>query len=93
MSAAPRRMGAWRCRRPRTFLEAAGAELRERRVERGLRLVDVAERAGMTAGQVSRLERGQRRPRPATLARVLELLGLTLPELRRAAELRLRPPL
>lgn len=82
-----------RRRRPRTFRQAFGELLRERRLERGLRLVDVATPAGLTPGQVSRLEHGLRRPAAPRVAALLAVLGLELELVRRQAADRLRAPM
>jgi transcriptional regulator with XRE-family HTH domain len=54
-----------------TFLK----RLRELREAAGLSLADVAERAGMDKGFVSRLETGQGNPTMTTLARYAAVLG------------------
>lgn len=47
-----------------------GESIRRRRLELGLRLVDVAERVGVSASAVSQIERGLIRPSMQTLVRV-----------------------
>lgn len=56
----------------RVHLEAMGAELRVLRTERGMTLVMVGERAGLTGAYVGAVERGQRRPRRSVLVRIVE---------------------
>lgn len=69
---------AW-CRRPITsaevpYLATAGARLRAARVESGLLIREVAERAAIGANHVSAIERGKRRTRRSTLARIVTVL-------------------
>ena len=52
------------------------ARLRWFRTERGLRLEDVAKRAGYTKGFLSKIEHGKASPPPATLLRVAAALGV-----------------
>ena len=47
----------------------------------GLTQATVAERAEMQQSALARLERGERRPRTATLKRLAEALGLTVAQL------------
>lgn len=54
-----------------------GRWLRALRVERGLSIRQLAERASIGAGTLSDLERGRHRPSKATMARLAEALGTT----------------
>lgn len=66
---------------PPLFRELAGEVLRDRRREEGLRLVDVAERAGVSPQYLSEIERGVKDPSSEMLAAVAEALGLGLDDL------------
>lgn len=44
--------------------EAVGSQLREERGERGERIADVAERAGVSPQYLSEIERGRKDPHP-----------------------------
>ena len=73
--------------------EVAGGELRAERLERGLRLVDVAERAGVSPQYLSEVERGLKDPSSEMLGAITQAVGLTLSELsRRVAGAALRGP-
>ena len=61
--------------------EALGQQLRSERRERGERIADVAERAGISAQYLSELERGCKDPSSEMLAAVAGALGLTVREL------------
>ena len=61
--------------------ELVGDELRGRRRERGERLVDVAERAGVSPQYLSEVERGLKDPSSEMLAAVAGALDLTVREL------------
>jgi transcriptional regulator with XRE-family HTH domain len=61
--------------------EVAGEQLRARRRERGERLVDVAERAGVSPQYLSEVERGLKDPSSELLAAITVALGLTLGDL------------
>jgi len=61
--------------------ELVGEELRGRRRERGERLVDVAERAGVSPQYLSEVERGLKDPSSEMLAAVAGALDLTVREL------------
>lgn len=65
----------------RMHVDAVAANIRRRRARLDLTVDDVAERAGLSAGLVSQLERGKGNPSLATLARLAAALGLRLPEL------------
>ena len=69
----PRRRGAWRV--------AVGNVLREWRTAQGLRLSDVAERAGVSVQYLSEVERGRKEPSSEVLGAVTEALGSSLTEL------------
>jgi hypothetical protein len=74
----PRRLGGtaeplWR--------ELVGEELRAVRHDRGERLVDVAERAGVSPQYLSEVERGLKDPSSEMLAAVAGSLGLTVRQL------------
>jgi len=60
--------------------ELVGSRFRERRHERGERLVDVAERAGVSAQYLSEVERGLKDPSSEILSAVAGALGLTVRE-------------
>lgn len=66
---------------PALLRERIGEVLRDRRHETGQRLVDVAERAGISPQYLSEIERGVKDPSSEMLAAVAEALGLTLEEL------------
>jgi transcriptional regulator with XRE-family HTH domain len=68
-----RRRGAWRT--------AVGGVLREWRTAQGLRLSDVAERAGVSVQYLSEVERGRKEPSSDVLGAVTEALGSSLAEL------------
>ncbi|ACQ81943.1 transcriptional regulator, XRE family [Beutenbergia cavernae DSM 12333] len=70
---APTVGSAWR--------HAIGRLLRRRREQLGLRLVDVAVRAGVSAQYLSEVERGRKEPSSEVLAAVTTALGLTLVDL------------
>jgi transcriptional regulator with XRE-family HTH domain len=61
--------------------ELVGARLRDRRHERGERLVDVAERSGVSSQYLSEVERGLKDPSSEILSAVAGALGLSLREL------------
>lgn len=56
-------------------LDAFGAELRRLRQSAGLSGLTLANRAGISLGHLSRLERGRRRPRHSTVARLARALS------------------
>lgn len=68
-----RRRGAWRV--------AVGSVLREWRTAQGLRLSDVAARAGVSVQYLSEVERGRKEPSSEVLGAVTEALGSSLSEL------------
>lgn len=61
--------------------EALGEQLREERLVRADRLVDVAGRAGMSPQYLSELERGLKEPSSELLAAVAGALDLSVAEL------------
>ncbi|MFL6133117.1 MAG: helix-turn-helix domain-containing protein [Nocardioidaceae bacterium] len=61
--------------------ELVGSELRAARAGRGDRLVDVAERAGVSTQYLSEVERGRKDPSSEVLAAVVGALDLTVREL------------
>jgi transcriptional regulator with XRE-family HTH domain len=61
--------------------ELVGTRLRDRRHERGERLVDVAERAGVSTQYLSEVERGLKDPSSEILSAVAGALGLSLREI------------
>jgi transcriptional regulator with XRE-family HTH domain len=73
----PHRVLLWR--------EAVGSVLRRIRLRQRLRLVDVAERAGVSAQYLSEMERGMKDPSSEMLAATSGALGLGVGELARLA--------
>jgi transcriptional regulator with XRE-family HTH domain len=61
--------------------EALGRSLRATREERGARLVDVAERAGVSTQYLSEIERGRKEPSSEIIAAVTGALGVDLDDL------------
>jgi transcriptional regulator with XRE-family HTH domain len=51
--------------------------LKRRRLEKGWSLTDLARESGLSRQTLSFLERGEREPRPANIARLAEVLGCT----------------
>ena len=74
--------------------EALGRTLRASREERGGRLVDVAERAGISPQYLSEIERGRKEPSSEMIAAVAGALGVDLADLLGyiAGDLRRRRP-
>ncbi|MBB5958226.1 transcriptional regulator with XRE-family HTH domain [Saccharothrix tamanrassetensis] len=58
-----------------------GQSLRAAREERGSRLVDIAERAGISPQYLSEIERGRKEPSSEMIAAVTGALGVDLPDL------------
>jgi DNA-binding XRE family transcriptional regulator len=54
---------------------ALGLRIRMLRLERGLTLAQLSEKAGLNLGHLSELERGLLKPRPATLLKLERALG------------------
>ncbi|MFD7659741.1 helix-turn-helix domain-containing protein [Actinosynnema sp. NPDC059797] len=61
--------------------EVLGRSLRTAREERGSRLVDVAERAGISPQYLSEIERGRKEPSSEMIAAVTGALGVDLADL------------
>ncbi|MCA1716898.1 MAG: helix-turn-helix domain-containing protein [Actinobacteria bacterium] len=61
--------------------ERLGARVKEFRRRRGLRLEDLAERAGVSRAMISKVERGEKNPTLVVAAKVAEGLGVTFSEL------------
>jgi transcriptional regulator with XRE-family HTH domain len=61
--------------------EALGRKLRETREARGDRLVDVAERAGISVQYLSEIERGRKEPSSEMIDAVTGALGVDLADL------------
>lgn len=61
--------------------ERLGQTLREARVQRNARLVDVAERAGISPQYLSEIERGRKEPSSEMIAAVTGALGVELDQL------------
>ncbi len=58
-----------------------GARLKELRLARALTQVEVSEKAGLALDAVSKIETGRRRPRPGTVRKLAEALGVGVEEL------------
>jgi transcriptional regulator with XRE-family HTH domain len=73
--------------------EALGRSLRATREEQGGRLVDVAERAGISPQYLSEIERGRKEPSSEMIAAVTGALGVDLADLLTgiAGDVRRRP--
>lgn len=65
--------------------EAVGAQVREERRERGERIADVAQRAGVSPQYVSEIERGLKDPSSEILSAVAGALGLRVLDLTQRA--------
>jgi transcriptional regulator with XRE-family HTH domain len=65
---------------------ALGMAIKELRETRGLTQEELASRAGMTFGTVSRLESAKSAPAWATVMQIIDALGVSLSELARAVE-------
>ena len=61
--------------------EVLGRSLREAREEQGDRLVDIAERAGISPQYLSEIERGRKEPSSEMIAAVTGALGVELADL------------
>ncbi|MET0812679.1 MAG: helix-turn-helix transcriptional regulator [Microbacterium sp.] len=81
-------------RAPRTpeplWRDVLGAELRRRRHERGERLADTADRAGVSPQYLSEMERGLKEPSSEMIAAVAGALEVTLVDLTTAVADELR---
>ena len=71
--------------------EAVGSQLREERGERGERIADIAERAGVSPQYLSEIERGRKDPSSEVLSAVAGALGLSVLDLTRRASRHLAP--
>jgi transcriptional regulator with XRE-family HTH domain len=71
--------------------EAVGSQLREERRGRGERIVDVAERAGVSPQYLSEIERGRKDPSSEVLSAVAGALGVSVLDLTRRASRHLTP--
>jgi DNA-binding XRE family transcriptional regulator len=67
----------------RLWRQVAGEYLRDVRCDRGERITDVAERAGISPQYLSELERGRKDPSSEVLSAVTGALGTTVQELSR----------
>ncbi|MGH3432804.1 MAG: helix-turn-helix domain-containing protein [Thermocrispum sp.] len=81
----------------RLWRERLGQTLREARVQRNARLVDVAERAGISPQYLSEIERGRKEPSSEMIAAVTGALGVEFDQVLvaivgRSAQLRLSKP-
>ena len=56
-------------------------QIRYLRELKGLSMVDVSEKSGVTVAALSRLERGLSKPRPSTLRKIALALGVSVEEL------------
>jgi transcriptional regulator with XRE-family HTH domain len=56
-------------------------QIRYLRELKGLSLLDVSERSGVTVAQLSRVERGLSKPRPSTLRKIAQALNVNVEEL------------
>lgn len=62
---------------PRATYEVDGAEIRRRRMARGMRIADLARAAGISHSYLSRLETGRRRQmRPPNFSALRSALGV-----------------
>lgn len=61
--------------------EVLGRKLRETRERQGARLVDIAERAGISTQYLSEIERGRKEPSSEMIAAVTGALGVDLADL------------
>jgi transcriptional regulator with XRE-family HTH domain len=69
--------------------EVVGTQLREERRRRGDRIVDVAERAGVSPQYLSEIERGRKDPSSEVLAALAGALGLRVLDLTQRSTSRL----
>jgi transcriptional regulator with XRE-family HTH domain len=63
-----------------------GLRLRELREEQRLSVRDLSDRSGVSAGVISRLERGHIEPKPEAIGRLARALGVTPEELTAPAQ-------
>lgn len=66
---------------PTTNDKDAGRRLRKCRLDAGLTQVGLAERSGIDANTIARLERGEHSPSHPTLKRLAEALGVTISDI------------
>ena len=69
----------------RLWREALGDQLRDERRQRGERIADVAERAGISPQYLSEIERGRKDPSSEMLSAVSGALGVSILDLTRRA--------
>jgi transcriptional regulator with XRE-family HTH domain len=69
-----------------TVIKAAGNNLRNERLRRGLSLDELADKAGMTKSSLSEIERGISHPRPRTAKRLCAAFSMDFDELFTIAE-------
>ena len=64
-------------------LDTSGLDsrLRQWRVDNGLSLQELSDLTGLSVSGLSRLERGERQPRPLTRVKIARRLGVTVAEL------------
>lgn len=72
--------------------EVVGASAREERRDRGERIVDVAQRAGVSPQYLSEIERGRKDPSSEVLSAVAGALGLSVLDLTQRAASHLASP-
>jgi transcriptional regulator with XRE-family HTH domain len=60
-----------------------GDNIRSFRLAKGLRQTDLGELCGMADSQIGTYERGETKPKAATLERIATALGITVEDLRR----------
>ena len=88
----PLRRRASRAVPERLWREALGEQLRQERRERDQRIVDVAERAGVSPQYLSEIERGRKDPSSEVLSAVAGALQMTVLDLTRRASRHLAAP-
>lgn len=63
-----------------TELDRFGIRMTVARVEKGISAYQLAQNIGCTVSMVHRMETGKLAPDPETVARIVDILGLELPE-------------
>ena len=63
---------------PREVEKYIGAEIRKRRRQRDMTVLELAQRAGLSQGMLSKIENGQTSPSLSTLAALADALGLPI---------------